>query len=68
MPAALPNIGSLFFKVLFGIELVYPTSLLFVKFAILALYWRLFKGKRYMRNSIYVLATFAILWWSAGVS
>ena len=46
---------TVFLKALFFSELAFTGVIVFVKYSILGLYWRLFKQRRYMKVAIYCI-------------
>lgn len=62
-----PNVVEDMFIGLFSSELTYTGVIVFVKFSILALYWRIF-SKTNIKLPISILATFVFMWGTAVVS
>lgn len=56
-----PNVDELFAKGLFVAEITYTGVIVFVKFSILALYWRIF-NKTNIRLPIAILGTAVLMW------
>lgn len=62
-----PNVVEDMFIGLFCCELTYTGVIVFVKFSILALYWRIF-SKTNIKIPIAILATLVFMWGTAVVS
>lgn len=58
----IPVVVTVFLKSLFIAEMCYTGTIVFVKFSILAFYWRLFKMNGMVRRSIIVLAVIVSMW------
>jgi hypothetical protein len=63
-----PNVVRDFSIGLFAAELTYTGVIVFVKFSILALYWRIFSRSTSIQLPIYVMATAVFMWGVAVVS